>query len=226
MNNNKKVSFIMPVFNDEENIHQSINSMQSQTYEDIEILVLDDCSTDNTYDICKEISLKDTRLKLYKNDINLGLTRSLNKLINFSTGFYIARHDSDDKSLNYRIEAQINFLENYELDACYSRAYVQESKKVIPNLSYYLPLKFVIKYKNPFIHGTLLIKKDVIESVGGYDEFFYFSQDYKLINDLLNNGFKVKIDKKAMYYLNMKDNISTKYKDIQKIYADISKKQL
>ena len=71
-----------------------------------------------------------------------------------------------------------------------------------------------------------MTKKNVIESIGGYDEFFYFSQDYKLISDLLNNGFKVKIDKKALYNINMKNNISTKYKDIQKFYANISKKQL
>ncbi len=226
MNKNQKVSFIMPVFNDEKNINKSVNSMQSQTYKDIEILILDDCSTDNTFDICKELSHKDKRIKLFRNEINLGLTRSLNKLINQATGFYIARHDSDDTSVDFRIETQINFLKNYKLDACYSRAYVQETSKVIPNLSYYLPLKLVTKYKNPFIHGTLLTKKNVIESIGGYDEFFYFSQDYKLISDLLNNGFKVKIDKKALYNINMKNNISTKYKDIQKFYANISKKQL
>lgn len=226
MNNNKKVSFIMAAFNDESNIHKSIESMQTQTYKDIEILILDDCSTDHTYDICKELSLKDTRIKLYKNDINLGLTRSLNKLIEHSNGFYIARQDSDDTSVNFRIETQINFLRRHKLDACYSRAYIKESKKVIPNLSYYLPLKFITKYKNPLIHGTLLIKKDVIKSIGGYDEFFYYSQDFKLIKDLLNSGHKVKIEKKIMYNLNMENNISIKYKDIQKIYADMVKRQI
>ena len=216
----------MAVYNDDANIRNSIESMQSQTYEDLEILILDDCSDDTTYSICKEMSLKDTRIKVYKNDFNLGLTRSLNKLINYSTGFYIARQDSDDSSVKFRIETQIKYIEKYNLDVCYSRAYVKESKKVMPNLSYYLPLKFIIKYKNPLIHGTLLIKKDVIESVGGYDEFYYFSQDYKLINDLIKNRYRVKIHNKPLYNLNMKNNISSNYKDIQKIYADIVKNQL
>ncbi len=216
----------MAVYNDDENIRKSIESMQTQTYEDLEILILDDCSDDNTYSICKEVSLKDTRIKVYRNDFNLGLTRSLNKLIDYSDGFYIARQDSDDSSVKFRIETQVKFIEKYNLDACYSRAYVKESKKIMPNLSYYLPLKFIIKYKNPLIHGTLLIKKDVIESVGGYDEFYYFSQDYKLINDLLKSRYSVKIDKKALYNLNMKNNISSNYKDIQKIYADIIKNQV
>jgi len=216
----------MAVYNDDENIRKSIESMQTQTYEDLEILILDDCSDDNTDSICKELSLKDTRIKVYRNDFNLGLTRSLNKLIDYSDGFYIARQDSDDSSVKFRIETQVKFIEKYNLDACYSRAYVKESKKIMPNLSYYLPLKFIIKYKNPLIHGTLLIKKDVIESVGGYDEFYYFSQDYKLINDLLKSRYSVKIDKKALYNLNMKNNISSNYKDIQKIYADIIKNQV
>jgi len=216
----------MAVYNDDENIRKSIESMQTQTYDDLEILILDDCSDDNTYSICKEVSLKDTRIKVYRNDFNLGLTRSLNKLIDYSDGFYIARQDSDDSSVKFRIETQVKFIEKYNLDACYSRAYVKESKKIMPNLSYYLPLKFIIKYKNPLIHGTLLIKKDVIESVGGYDEFYYFSQDYKLINDLLKSRYSVKIDKKALYNLNMKNNISSNYKDIQKIYADIIKNQV
>ena len=216
----------MAVYNDDTNIRNSIESIQNQTYEDLEILILDDCSDDTTYSICKEMSLKDTRIKVYKNDFNLGLTRSLNKLINYSTGFYIARQDSDDSSVKFRIETQIKYIEKYNLDVCYSRAYVKESKKVMPNLSYYLPLKFIIKYKNPLIHGTLLIKKDVIESVGGYDEFYYFSQDYKLINDLIKNRYRVKIHNKPLYNLNMKNNISSNYKDIQKIYADIVKNQL
>ena len=141
MTNSKKVSFITAVYNDQENISRSIESMQAQTYKNIEIVILDDCSTDKTYDICKKLSLKDSRIKLYKNDINLGLTRSLNKLINFSSGEFIARQDSDDTSVDFRIETQIKFLEEYKLDLSYSRAFIKESNKVIPNFSYYLPLK-------------------------------------------------------------------------------------
>jgi glycosyltransferase involved in cell wall biosynthesis len=226
MTNSKKVSFILAVYNDQENISRSIESMQAQTYKNIEIVILDDCSTDKTYDICKKLSLKDSRIKLYKNDINLGLTRSLNKLINFSSGEFIARQDSDDTSVDFRIETQIKFLEEYKLDLSYSRAFIKESNKVIPNFSYYLPLKLIVKYKNPFIHGTLFIKKDVITALGGYDEFFYFSQDYKLIKDVLKKGYKVKIDRKVLYNLNMKNNISTKYKDIQKIYANMTNEKI
>tara|TARA_B100001093_G_C26460794_1_gene856336 strand:- start:50 stop:730 length:681 start_codon:yes stop_codon:yes gene_type:complete len=226
MTNSKKVSFILAVYNDQENISRSIESMQAQTYKNIEIVILDDCSTDKTYDICKKLSLKDSRIKLYKNDINLGLTRSLNKLINFTSGEFIARQDSDDTSVDFRIETQIKFLEEYKLDLSYSRAFIKESNKVIPNFSYYLPLKLIVKYKNPFIHGTLFIKKDVITALGGYDEFFYFSQDYKLIKDVLKKGYKVKIDRKVLYNLNMKNNISTKYKDIQKIYANMTNEKI
>ena len=87
-----------------------------------------------------------------------------------------------------------------------------DSKKVIPNYSYYLPLKQIIKYKNPFIHGTLLIKKEVLDEIGGYDNRFRYSQDYKLMTDLLNSGYKALMIKEPLYYLNMNNNISNNYK--------------
>ena len=101
-----------------------------------------------------------------------------------------------------------------------------DSKKVIPNYSYYLPLKQIIKYKNPFIHGTLLIKKDVLDKIGGYDHRFRYSQDYKLMTDLLNYGYKVSMIKEPLYYLNMNNNISNKYKKEQKYYADCVRNNL
>jgi len=77
-----------------------------------------------------------------------------------------------------------------------------------------------MKIKNPYIHGTLLIKKSILEKVGNYDEDFYYSQDYKLMNDLLVNKFRVRILKQPLYYLNMKGNISVNNKIEQQYYAD------
>ena len=70
------------------------------------------------------------------------------------------------------------------------------------------------------IHGTLLIKKDIISEIGGYDESFLYAQDYKLLRDLLNNKYKYKIIKDPLYVLNMQDNISTKFKSEQKLLSD------
>ena len=83
-----------------------------------------------------------------------------------------------------------------------------------------------MKYKNPFIHGTMVIKKSAIEEVGLYNESFYYAQDYKLIKDLLSKGFKYRTIKKPLYELNMENNISTKHKKEQNRYADYVRKAI
>lgn len=92
------VSVIMSVYNDEDRIESSIKSILSQTYNNIEFLIVDDFSNDNSHKILKNYESLDNRIKIYKNNKNLGLTKSLNFLISQARGVYIARQDSDDIS--------------------------------------------------------------------------------------------------------------------------------
>lgn len=216
----------MSIHNNEHTIEKAILSILSQSYQNIELNIMDDFSTDQSFTICKEISMKHKNINLYQNKVNLGLTKSLNILISKSTGKLIARQDGDDYSHIDRIDKQIKLLESENLDAVSARANVIGTNKIIPNYSYYLPLKQIIKYKNPFIHGTLLIKKRVLDEIGGYDDRFKYSQDYKLMTDLLYSGYKVSLMKEPLYYLNMNNNISTKYKREQKYYADCVRNNL
>tara|TARA_B100000131_G_C18024145_1_gene575753 strand:+ start:296 stop:982 length:687 start_codon:yes stop_codon:yes gene_type:complete len=207
------ISVLLSVYNDDKNIKESIDSILSQSYKNIELLVIDDCSTDKTYEILNEI--KDQRVKIFRNKENRGLTKSLNILINESKGQILARQDSDDTSLPTRLEYQYNKLHKSQLDACTTRAYIKNSKRSIPRLSHLLPLSFVIKYKNPFIHGTLMIRKNAIINVGMYDENLKYAQDYKLFIELLKKNYKIKILKKKLYVLNMENNISSLRKQEQ-----------
>ena len=95
------------------------------------------------------------------------MTKSLNLLINESSGKYLARQDSDDWSEETRLEKQLNYLKSEKIDEVYARS---RSDKTFSWPSYYLPLNFVIKYKNPLIHGTMFAKKNIIEKVGCCDE--------------------------------------------------------
>ena len=223
---NKLVSVIMGIYNNEETVESAIDSIISQSYKNIELLIIDDKSLDGSLEICRNIQKKYNNIKLYENTENIGLTKSLNKLINYSSGSYIARQDADDISELSRIEKQINFLYSNNLDACCTRAYVKETKKIIPGISFYFPLKMIIKIKNPFIHGTLLIKKSILNKLGNYNERFIYSQDYKLMKDLLVNNYKVKTINDTLYHLNMKDNISSNFKTEQKYYADCVRKNI
>ncbi len=215
-NSNPLISVLLSVHNDDKNIKNSIDSILSQSYKNIELLIIDDCSTDKTYDILNKI--KDNRVKIFRNKENKGLTKSLNILINKSNGEILARQDSDDISLPKRLEIQYKTLNKRQLDACTTRAYVKNSKQSIPRFSHYLPIKLTIKYKNPFIHGTLMVKKKAILDVGLYDENVKYAQDYKLFLELLKKNYKLKILNKKLYILNMQNNISSLKKEEQQFY--------
>ncbi len=217
---NALVSVLLSTYNSEESIGESIDSLLSQTYKNLEILISDDGSTDSTKEICKKFQLKDERVLFSSNKKNIGLTKSLNNLAQKASGSLIARHDADDISLPSRIEEQIQFMKTKKLDAVTSRSLVKQNNKKRPGISFYIPDKLLINKKNPFIHGTLIIKKNVFQEIGYYDERFYYAQDYKLFYDLLNKGYKVKTLNKALYILNTKNNISSENLERQNYYAD------
>ena len=145
MNSKKLVSVIMSVHNAEKTIEDCVRSILSQTYENIEFLILDDFSTDKTKEILKKLDTESEKIKLYQNNKNLGLTKSLNILIEESKGEYIARQDSDDTSSINRIETQIKTMETDSLDFCTTKARIKGTNKKIPNISYYIPKKILLK---------------------------------------------------------------------------------
>jgi len=214
-----EVSVIMSCYNSQANVGRAIESILNQTYEDFELLICDDGSIDNTYETISEYKRLDKRVKIFKNKKNIGLTKSLNILVNEAKGMYIARQDDDDISSNVRLNTQISALKNENLDFITSRAKVLGSKRLIPGFSFYLSTSLVMNFKNPFIHGSLMIDKKVLNKVGNYDERFYYAQDYKLFSDLLTIGCKYKIIKTPLYELNLKNNISSKFVKEQDYYA-------
>ena len=220
MTNQVKVSVIMSAYNSEKFIDSAVNSIINQTYKNLELIVMDDSSSDDTYSLLQNFEKKDDRLKVFQNKKNIGLTKSLNILLQHAGGDLIARQDDDDVSNLDRIQAQVDCMGKNRLDFCTTRAITIPNNKYRPGFSHYLPKKYLIKYKNPFIHGTLMIKKSVLESVGNYDERFYYAQDYKLFNDLINKDFRYKTINRNLYKLNIKGNLSEKKKQEQEYYAN------
>jgi len=219
-----KVTVLMSVYNSQNTVSNALESFVNQTYKNIEILVIDDGSEDETLKICLEYAKNFKNISVQENKNNIGLTKSLNLLIDLSNGNLLARQDADDISDLKRIEKQVDFLNKNNLDAVTSRAKIINQDRIIPRFSYYLPKKIVMRYKNPFIHGSLLIKKTSIQKLGGYNDKFYYSQDYKLMWDLIKTGGKITIMKEPLYSLNMEENISTLMKEKQQYYASFVKK--
>ena len=226
MNNTgkSKISVIMSAKDAQSTIEDSISSILLQSYKNIELLIMDDASTDNTAEIISKFAAKDDRVKMYKNKINLGLTASLNKLIKNSSGQFIARQDSDDISLSSRLEKQMEFIVRKNLDGCFTQATSIQDSKILHTKSRFVPKKLLLRFKNPFIHGSLLIRKKVLNEINYYNEDFYYAQDYKLVTDLMNAGFKIKILNKVLYKLNTVNNISTLKKKQQQYYAECVRK--
>lgn len=216
----------MSVHNNENTVSDSINSILGQTYKDFEFLIIDDYSSDNSLKILKEHEEKDPRIKIYRNSKNLGLTKSLNFLIDKTSFNIIARQDADDQSKQNRLKKQFYYLSKKNYSFCVTRAEIIKTKRNIPKISIFFPSKLVVKYKNPFIHGSLMIKKETLLGIGKYNEDYYYAQDYKLFWDLLHNGTKFKYLLSSYYVLNITNNISTNKKDEQKYYSQCVKNNI
>lgn len=219
------ISVIMSVYNNENTVLESVNSILSQTFTEIEILITDDSSTDNSYEILKDLKNQDGRIKLFKNQKNIGLTKTLNKMIKISNGDFIARQDADDYSLPMRLETQLKMMEKFDIKISTSRALQLETKREIPGLSFYIPYRYLIYFKNPFIHGTLVIDSSLMKRYL-YNEDYFFAQDYELFSRLIQNKKQILNIKKPLYILNTKNNISNNFKTEQKVFSDKVKKNL
>lgn len=120
------VSVIMPVYNSEKTISRSIESILSQTYSNIELLITDDCSNDKSISIIKKYKLGDNRIRLFSLNTNSGAGVARNNSIKNSKGRYIAFCDSDDVWLENKLEIQIQFLKKSGQAFTFSNYYVSD----------------------------------------------------------------------------------------------------
>ena len=222
--NSPEISVLLSTYNNESKIESSVKSILSQSYNDFELLIINDASDDRTLKKIKQFD--DKRIRLFENKSNIGLTKSLNILLGKARGKYIARQDADDVSLKERFKIQKNYLVTKKLQFCSTRAMSIGGNKKIPGLSFHLPDKLLFKYKNPHIHGTIFLEKTILDVVGGYDENFYFAQDFKLYQDLLRKNIKLARLSDVLYLLNTSNNISTNKKIEQKYYFECAKNNL
>ncbi|WP_304063960.1 glycosyltransferase family 2 protein [Pedobacter glucosidilyticus] len=192
--NNEKilVSVIIPCYNAEDFVYEAVSSIINQTYQTLQIIVIDDCSTDKTGEILKSLQLKDDRILYIKNETNLKLVECLNIGIRLSKGKYIARMDADDISSTDRIAKQVSFLElNSEIGLLGSYIEVISSSKDSRNIMK-LPvcdseIRAYLFVGSPFFHPTVMIRKSVlIENNCFYNSIFYRSEDYKMWIDILD----------------------------------------
>ena len=107
------ISVILPTYNVEKYICEAIDSILNQSFSDFELIIVDDCSTDNTYSLCLEYASVDKRVKVFRNEENSKIEFSLNKALSLAKGYYVVRMDGDDISEPKRLEIMKGYLEDH-----------------------------------------------------------------------------------------------------------------
>ncbi len=184
----KKVSIIIPCYNKEKYVKEAIESALNQTYKNIEIVCIDDASTDNSRVVLKEITEKYNNIVLIEEDKNIGVCRARNKAIEISSGEYILPLDADDTIEPTYVEKAIDiFNKNPNVDIIYSRVRHLITKKEMfkPNDTNNLLL-------DNYITCSSVFKKSDFQKVGGYDIAFseIGCEDWDLYLNFLKNGLK------------------------------------
>lgn len=189
------ISVIMPVYNGRKYLKEAVDSILNQTYTDFEFLIIDDASTDGSSEILFDYSLKDSRVKIFKNEKNLNVAKSLNRLIDHAKGKYIARMDADDVAIETRLESQLEVLETQSsVDILFSNIiYIDKDGHEIclgkkhPSLTKTLEQ---LSLNNSIAHPTIFMRKNVFDTYGGYNEEIGNVEDKELWMRLHQKGVK------------------------------------
>jgi len=179
---NKKVSVIITAYNEEKKIERSVCSILNQTYKEIELIIINDGSTDRTIDVINKFC--DPRIHVVNRE-NLGRIKSLNEGLKIAKGEYIAINDADDYSELDRIEKQVRYLDSNDdvgvLGTSYFRIDSIRGEKYIrhyPTEDYAIK-RDMCKYI-PICQGTVMYRRNLIINAGGYNENFEDIEDLEL----------------------------------------------
>ena len=195
------MSIITPLYNGEEFIKDAVESVLAQTYENWELLVIDDGSADNGYNIVKEYSDKDKRIKLLKNEKNSGVTKTRNKGIESSKGRYIAFLDSDDMWQKEKLERQINFMKAHDAAiscTAYARVDREGNEKKIIHVKEEITYNMLLKTN---MMGCLTVIYDTEKTGKRYFAEAEKSEDYILWLSMVRDIKKAYgLDETLAYY--------------------------
>ena len=167
-----KISVLMGIYKCAETLEQAVASIQKQTYTNWELILCDDGSDDNTYEVAHSLSEKDRRIVLLRNEVNLGLNATLNRCLAAATGDYIARMDGDDDCVPERFEKQVNFLEihpEFQITSCPMKLFDENGEWGQTTVPEY-PTPEQVVSGTPISHAPVMLRKECMDAVGGYTE--------------------------------------------------------
>lgn len=234
---NPLVSVIMPAYNAEDYIGEAIESIQSQTYANWELIIVEDHSTDRTLDVIK--IYHDQRIKVFCNSYNMGIADTTNRAIKESSGKYFALLDDDDIAERERLQLQVEYLENHpEIDILGGRTtYIDSNSKIIDysRIPRYNPryIKAVLLFNcMDFMNSTAMIRREFIEKnhlyyhngCYGMQDFRFYIESSKIGNISTIQNFLLR---HRLHQRNATNENMNSYKaERTKVYADLQRYSL
>jgi glycosyltransferase involved in cell wall biosynthesis len=221
--NTPLVSVIMTAYNCEKFVEESLVSIFKQTFQDLEIIVYDDFSTDSTLQVIRN-SFKyfNGTYSIIRNNLgyNTGCGEGRNKSINYAKGKYIIIQDADDVSFLDRIEKEINILESNDDIFCVSAwaDIINENGEKIGEMRYPpkdnedIRKEMLIKHNNPIIDPASMFRRDIFNKLGGYKWKWQLVPDFNLWARAVKKGYKfANIQEPLVCYRQHPDSVTNKY---------------
>lgn len=181
------VSVVVCAYNGERFLRPAIESILNQTFRDFELIVIDDCSMDSTPQILREF--KDERMRVARNERNLGIAETTNKGIAAARGEYIALQDHDDLSWPTRFECEVAFLNSHPQVGMVGSScnVMDEAGTLVPHWPVECEdenLRWALLWRCPFFHTSVMLRRSAIQEVGGYssDPKYRFAEDYEFMS--------------------------------------------
>jgi glycosyltransferase involved in cell wall biosynthesis len=209
------ISVLLPVFNGQQHITAAIDSILSQSFTDLELIIVDDCSTDNTISIIENYT--DKRIRLFRNDQNSGPGISLNNGIEKVEGSFIAIMHADDISTADRLEKQYKFFQTHpDIDIVGTQFKQMNEEGVVKMERSNLPLdpnvlKYSTLFNNCLCHPSVMIRKTVFDSGIRY-ESLRVNEDYALWITCLTKGIRIaNLDFACLHYRIHESQASSKF---------------
>lgn len=220
--NQPLVSVLVPCYNVEKYVVEAIGSISNQTYKNLEIIAINDCSTDNTGILLQQLADQDPRIKVISNEENLKLIRTLNKGISLCNGDYIARMDADDISLPARIEKEVDFLEkNKDHDIVSTLFYAFRSENPNKKDLHHSPLldkelRAYILFKSGVCHPAVMIRKRVFTELGlKFEPEYLHVEDYALWSEAIYKTKIANLNEPLLLYRVHQHQVSSLHEDLQ-----------
>ena len=197
MENESLISIVLPCYNGEKYLAQSIQSCIDQEYQNWELILVNDCSTDNSYEIMLNFAKKDTRIKIINNEINLKLPASLNIGFKAALGEYLTWTSDDNYYLPNAFKELLSVLIDNNADAVYSGFYyIDENNNITEK---YEPLEpYYMIYKS-VAGASFLYRRSIHISLNGYNVNLFLVEDYDFWLRMYLNNFKIVTTNSLLY---------------------------